>query len=126
MSVYKEIKEKYNLLLTDPDKLVTIKITCYNGTTVRMLTSVTGYNILQCGDLHVLGRADQLNGKTVRFDGVCKNPDGQKIKIKHKIYESGGEDEVKYIFPDDYTGSPEFDESDAEPHYRFYVTMRLL
>ena len=32
MPIYKEKKDKYNLLLTDSGKQVKIKITCYYGT----------------------------------------------------------------------------------------------
>ncbi|RPJ74609.1 MAG: hypothetical protein EHM20_10330, partial [Alphaproteobacteria bacterium] len=104
MATYKEHKENLNLILSDSDKPVKIKITCYYGTTVKLTTSVTDYEILQCGDLQVLGSAEELKGKNIRFDGICKNPSGQSIKIKHNIYEVGG-DEVTYIFPEEFTGT---------------------
>ena len=48
------------------------------------------------------------------------NPDGDEIKITHTIFEVEDQPLI-YTFPEDYTGTNNYDSSDENPTYVFLV-----
>ncbi|MFC2152019.1 hypothetical protein ACFLSE_05775 [Bacteroidota bacterium] len=120
MPQYKEKKDKNNLTVSNTDNSVKIKVDCQYGTIA--FVSFNGEDeikTVECGKEEVIGKANKLKGKSVKFSCTSSNPDDGQIKIIHTIYETGG-NKLIYTFPDDYTGTPDFHEDDKEPFYKFY------
>jgi hypothetical protein len=76
-----------------------------------------------CGETETIGTGSAMNGKTLKFHGASGNPGGDPVKVVHTIYQEDGE-ELVYTFPDDYTGTPDFDPNDQNPSYVFYVKFK--
>lgn len=128
MPIYEEKKDKLKLDVFDSDQLVKITVDTYHGTTVYVSVYLSGEISKTVPDPDnndertiVIGKASELKGKTIRFTGAARNPDGNQIKISHKIFE-GDDNSLIYTFSDDYTGTNNYDNSDQVPTYRFYVT----
>lgn len=120
MSIYKEKKERLNLKLSDSDNDVNITVDCFNGTVASVTFKNPKILEVHCGETKRIGKSSGLRGKTIKFSGAANNPDGNKIKITHKIFEVG-KDQITYTFPDDYSGVPPYDNNDDNPSYTFYV-----
>jgi hypothetical protein len=122
MAVYIEKKEKLNLFLSDSDNEVKITVNCYYGAMAAVSFYQDGLKTVRCGETKVIGKASELKGKSVEFNGKANNPGGNNVKVEHKIHEVS-ENSIIYIFPDDYTGSPDYDPNDENPNYKFFVNM---
>jgi hypothetical protein len=120
MSIYTEKLEKNSLKVSDSSNLVMFKVDCQYGTTASVAFYQNGLKKVRCGKEVTIGKASDLNGLTISFNGSSGNPGKGQIKIIHTFYEEGGT-KLIYIFPDDYTGSPDFNEQDAQPSYEFYI-----
>ena len=122
MAVYKELEEKLKLALSDSDSDVKIKVDCYNGTVAAVSFYINGLKKARCGKTEVIGKASELKGTQVEFNGAANNPGDGEIKIEHSIYMESG-NSITYTFPDDYTGAPPFDSDDENVGYKFHVNM---
>jgi hypothetical protein len=120
MAIYVETKSKLNFNVSNSANLVKIKVDCYNGTVASVNGNHPNSDAIHCGEVQELGVASDIGDGTIRFNCAANNPGGEAIKIKHTIYEEGGES-LTYIFPDDYTGTPDFDENDEHVDYKFYI-----
>ncbi|OFX28206.1 MAG: hypothetical protein A2X08_10515 [Bacteroidetes bacterium GWA2_32_17] len=120
MSVYKEKKEKNILTISNLNNPIKLKVDCQYGTISEVTFNHNELKTVGCGENKIVGSASELKGKTINFNGASGNPSGGQIKIIHTIYEEGG-NELIYIFPDNYSGNPYFDENDQEPSYKFYI-----
>jgi hypothetical protein len=119
MSVYVEREGKLSLTISNTDRLVKIQIDCVQGTTATAsykVDEISGQ--IECGKEVVLGKARELKGKLFYFSVNAKNLDGGQINIHHRIFEYAG-NEAKYIFPDEYSGEPNFVVNDPNPTYIF-------
>ena len=122
MPVYIEKKDKLKLKVSNTDKQIKIKVECYNGTIVTVKFFDNIFKNVYCGETRVIGTAAELKGKTLIFTGIAKNPNGEIVKIKHTIFEVGG-NKVTYTFPDGYTGEPDFNSADPLPDYHFFLKL---
>lgn len=123
MAIYKEQPSKLNHVLSDSDNPVKIKIDCFYGTVASVSFYHNGLKSINCGETTVIGKASELKGVTIEFNGAANNPDGQAVKVSHTIFEENG-NTTTYTFPNDYTGTPEFDPNDENPDYKFFVNFR--
>jgi len=131
MPIYKEKKDKLKLNISDSEESVKITVDTYHGTNVSVRVSLSGEINKKVPDPDnpdddtnntiVIGKASDLIGKTIRFTGSARNPDGDQIKVSHSIFE-GDDNSLIYTFPNDYTGTNNYANSDQVPTYRFYVT----
>jgi len=120
MAIYTEQRIKLNLNLTNSNNLVKIEVNCYNGTVASVNPGQRNQSPIHCGETRTLGKASDLKGKTVRFNCAANNPDEDEIKIEHIIFEED-ENSIEYTFPNDYTGTPNFNKNDEHLNYKFYV-----
>lgn len=120
MSVYAEKENKLVLEVTSSDKPIAIKVDGDYGTKGRVIFRHNGPKKVKSGQTLIIDTAAKLKGTTLEFTGGCENPSGGEIRIIHTLFEKDGK-EIKYAFPDDYTGEPDFDETDQEPDYTFFI-----
>jgi hypothetical protein len=120
MPIYKEDENRNILQVSGTANPVYLKVDCQYGTFAEVTFDHNGLKTAGCGEEISIGPASELKGLKITFNGSSGNPEGGRIRIIHTFYEKGGLPLV-YIFPDDYTGTPPFDENDKEPSYKFYV-----
>lgn len=125
MPIYKEKKEKLNLIISNNDNLVKITVNTFNNTIAPVHIYLSGEIDKMVPDDNnnntvVIGKASELKDKTIIFRSTASNPDGNSIKVSHTIFEEGG-NSLTYTFPDDYTGILPYDHSDLIQSYKFYV-----
>lgn len=120
MAIYVENKDRNILVITVDGGDVEFKIDCQYGTYASVSFFYKGLKTVGCGQNVIIGNTSELKGKNITFNGASGNPDGGKIRIIHTCYEIGG-NTLTYIFPDDYTGIPPYDENDKEPSYKFFI-----
>lgn len=118
--LYTEKEGKNTITISGTDNLIKLRVDCQYGT----LASVSFYSLklvmVGCGKAETVRLARDLKGKTIEFNGSAGNPDGGQLKIIHTIYEENG-NKLTYIFPDDYTGTPDFNATDKQLSYVFCV-----
>jgi len=121
MPIYKERDDKLELIVDNSDNMVKIKVDCYNGTLISLSYDNGNIRTVHCGETEEIGDAEDLKIKSpIEFVGSASNPDGEKIKVEISIFDDD-DHSISYTFPDDYTGSPEYDDNDENPTYRFFV-----
>lgn len=120
MPVYKELEQRNILEVSGSNNPVYFRVDCQYGTIAEVSFGYNGLKTVGCGEEIILDSASKLKGLKITFNGGSGNPDGGRIKIIHTFYEKDGK-KLLYIFPDDYTGNPAFDENDKEHSYKFYV-----
>jgi len=120
MGEYTEKTKKNLLILSSSDGNVSLTVDCQFGTISEVSFYHNELKTAGCGETVIIGTASSLKGKTIEFNGASGNPSGGQIKIIHTVKEESGKS-ISYTFPKDYNGSPEFDDSDKEPSYVFYV-----
>lgn len=120
MEIYKENPDKLNFTLNDSENDVTISLDCFHGTVGSVSFFYKGLKNIVCGKTIVIDTASELKGKTIPFKGKANNPDGNTIQLKHTIRQ-GEENILEYTFPDDYSGTPDYDETNENPNYEFSV-----
>ena len=123
VDTYVEKESRLNLDVTNSDNEIKFQIDCFNGTQANVSLFNGDEKELLCGEAKSIGKASALKGKTVFVIGAADNPDGEAIKIVHKIFETNG-NSLTYIFPDDYTGTPQFDKKDDHPDYKLFINLR--
>ena len=121
--MFTEKKDKLNLNVSNSNNEIKISVDCFNGTIAQVSVDPGKLIIIGCGETKVIGIASALNGKTLEFNGDADNPNNNPIKVRHKIYEVGG-NEITYTFPDGYTGVPAYDNTDSNPSYTFFVNFK--
>ncbi|MBL4708214.1 MAG: hypothetical protein JKY48_07225 [Flavobacteriales bacterium] len=120
MPIYREKENKLNLTVSDSDNIVSIEIECQNGTIASAaFTSNAAVNVT-CGNSATVSTASNLKDDYDIFSCIASNPNGDEIKVVHTIKEANGQ-EIKYTFPDDYTGSTPYNTTDLTPSYEFTV-----
>lgn len=121
MEQYKEEKDKNILEVSNSNNSIKLKVDCQYGTIASVGFIHNGRSKkVRCRKKKVIGSAAELKGKTFKFKGASGNPNRGQIKIIHTAFEEGG-NELIYTFPDDYSGTPNFEEDDQEPSYQFYI-----
>jgi len=120
MSEYVEIKNKLNFKVSNNNNPVFLRVDCEYQTIVSVAFYTDKINSVDCGIEAKIGDAPEIRGKSIDFNGSPVNPNQGSIRIIHTIYQKGG-DKLIYIFPDDFTGEPAFDENDDQPNYVFDV-----
>ncbi len=120
MSIYIENQDKNVIQLQSEQSNVLLKVDCQHGTYAAVTDNYHPSNTVDCGNEMVIGKVAELKEKVLKFTGTSGNPSGDQIKIIHTIYEEGGI-QINYTFPDDYSGTPDFDNEDSEPTYIFFV-----
>jgi hypothetical protein len=122
MPLFKEKDDKLSLPLADSG-VVKIKIDCLNGTIVKARFHFNDFKSLECGQTVEIGSSAGLKNKSIKVKGSAQNPDRDKIKIQHTVFDESG-NSVSYTFPDDYTGSPEYANPPNNIDYEFKINMR--
>ncbi len=120
MSVYDEKMDKFSFITSNSGKPVKLKVETHYGTLVSVALKKESTITVHEDEEKEIGNNGDLKGKTMIFAGVSGNPDNGQIKIIHTISQQDG-NTISYTFPDDYTGSPNFNNSDKQPSYFFYV-----
>jgi hypothetical protein len=120
MPVYKELERRNILEISGSNSPVYFKVDCQYGTITEVTFDYKGLRTVGCGEEVLIGTAAELKGIKITFNGSSGNPGGGRIKIIHTFYEKDGK-KLIYIFPNDFTGKPVFNENDKEPSYKFYV-----
>ncbi len=120
MPIYEENENKLNLDVSDSEQLVKITIDSYHGTVASVSFDHGTIKTVNGGETLEIGKASELKGSSLEFTGSANNPDGNDIKIRHTIFEFEDQPLI-YTFPDDYTGTNNYDSSDENPTYVFLV-----
>jgi hypothetical protein len=123
MAIYVEKPEKLNLAVSNSDNPVKLKVDCQYGTVASVAFNFNGRKTVRYGNEIVIGSANALKGKRIKFTGISSNPERGKIKTIHEIFEKGG-NSLTYVFPDYYTGDPVFNTGDAQPTYEFTINFK--
>ena len=63
-----------------------------------------------------------LKGKRVRLISVTEDRTNQGITVAFTVTQKDGES-LTYVFPDDFTGEPEFDTEDDMPTFYIYLNV---
>lgn len=121
MPIYEEIEDKLKLNVSDTNQSVKISVDSYHGTVASVSFDNGIIKTVHAGETTEVGKASELKGKSIEFSCSANNPDGDQIKITHTIFENEG-NAIIYSFPDDYTGTNNYDNSDENPSYAFLVT----
>ncbi len=119
MSEYIEQSDKYTFP-TSSHRKVNFSVDCHHGTIAEVSFFNDELKTVGCGEQITIGNGDELKDQIIEFNGASGNPDDSLIKVTHIIEEEDG-DSMSYTFPDDFTGTPDFDDDDDEPSYTFYV-----
>lgn len=119
MSEYNEQDRKLTFS-TSSNRNINLSVDCQLGTIAEVSFYTDELKTVGCGDTVKIGNSDELKNKRIEFNGASGNPESNPVKVIHTIEEEEGE-KISYTFPDDYTGTPEFNEDDQEPSYVFYV-----
>ncbi len=124
MALYKENENKLKLNVSDTRNDVFVKLDCYHGTMGWVTFYYKGVQRTDCGgEPATVGEASFLKGKSRIFTLSMNNPGGTPVKAKLTWFEQGSES-LEYAFPDDYTGSPEFDKQDEHPTLKVRVEFK--
>lgn len=118
--VYREKDEKLELQVSGSEAEVSLKVTCYHGTIVKVSYSNLGPKTLSCGEKGNVGKENTLKGARRLYTGSGNNPLEGKFRVVHEFSAPGGV-KLTYTFPDDYTGENAFDESDENPTFQFIM-----
>jgi len=121
MPIYKEKEDKISLELTSESNKVFITVDCYSGTLISLSFDVGTIKTIHCGDTEEIGDAEDLKNKSpIKFVGSASNPEDDNIEVKVTFFDDD-DNSVSYTFPDEYTGLPEYENSDKNPTYQFTV-----
>lgn len=118
--IYREKGDKLTLFLSQNENAVKIKIKCFNCTFGKLRFHFNDFIGVDFGETKVIGKSNLLKDKTIKFKAVAQNMDENNIKIIHTIYEENG-NSLSYTFPDDYTGTPQYNNSSQIIDYEFTV-----
>lgn len=120
MGLYKESKTKLNFTILNEND---IELTVTSSAGVRASTSVNSNNVLVWNnETKVIGNTN-LKGKLVRFITVTEDRTGGSIEVTLLVKQKDGES-LRYIFPDDFTGSPDYDENEEMPTFYIYINFK--
>lgn len=120
MGLYKESKTKLNFTVLNEND---IELTVTSSPGVRVSTTVNSNNVQLWNDeSKVIGNSN-LQGKQVRCISVTEDRTGAGIVVTVLVKQKDGES-LSYIFPDDYTGTPDFDENDEMPTFYTYINFK--
>jgi hypothetical protein len=120
MPIYKEKKEKLTLEIISNERPVNIRVACYYGTTSEISYYLNDLKEVPIGEEVKLGTGSELKGKRLLFTSAASNKDGLEIKLDFTLTQEGTEP-LTYTFPEDYTGTPDFNTEDQEPTHQFHV-----
>ena len=123
MAIFTEKSDKLNLSVSGTDNLVKITVNCFNGTLNKLSFYWKKSRLVSCGQTIEIDTAKELKNKKIEFTGLASNPGADNIKIEHLIFEENG-NTIRYIFPDEYTGTPAFDNNESTPTYTFIVNFQ--
>ncbi len=119
MPIFKEKTDKLTCNLSDTDEEVKIHLTDYNGTVANVSFDFPPKSVDTENSTSRIGNSTELKAKNIFFSGSTNNPLGNHNKIKHTI--SQGNNQTTYTFPDDYSGSNEYSDTDQTVSYEFNV-----
>ena len=119
MGLYKENKTKLKFQLKN-DNDIELAITCSPGARVNTNVNSNGVNIWN-GEKKSIGNSS-LKGKRVRLISITEDRTNQGIIITFTFTQKDGEI-LTYVFPDDFTGEPEFDTDDDMPTFYLYLNV---
>jgi FlaG/FlaF family flagellin (archaellin) len=119
MPIFVEKHDKLNLNVSDTSNLVKITVDCDDGTLTSVAFDSGNLETVHCGETVIVGKAKDLKGKTIEFNGLASNPSGDSINVKHTIFEEGS-NKIIYVFPDNFSGVPKYS-GQPDPSYTFYV-----
>ena len=122
MPLYKEKDDKLTFHLSDSGS-VKIKVDCFNGTIVKVRFHFNDFKSAECGQTVEIGPSTGLKDKSIKIKVSAQNPDKGKIKVQHTIFDDAG-NTISYIFPDDFTGMPAYENPPLNLDYEFKVSMR--
>ena len=120
MPIYEENEDKLNLDVSDSEQSVKITVDTYHGTVASVSFDNGTIKTVNGGETLEIGKASELKGRSLEFSGSANNPDGDEIKITHIVFEDDNQP-IIYTFPEDYTGTNNYDSSDENPTYVFLV-----
>lgn len=120
MGLYKESKTKLNFTVLNEND---IELTVTSSPGVRVSTTVNSNNVKVWNDeTKEIGNSN-LKGKLVRFISVTEDRTGAGIKITLLVKQKDGES-LTYNFPNDFTGTPDYDENDEMPTFYTYINFK--
>jgi hypothetical protein len=120
MGLYKEIKTKLNFnVLNEND--IELTVTSFPGVRVATTANSNGVQVWNNETLSI-GNSN-LKGTLVRLISITEDRTEGGIQVTLSIKQKEGEN-LSYIFPDDFTGSPDFDENDQMPTFYTYINFK--
>lgn len=118
MGYYQEPGDRVRCTLPTLPKPVSIKLDCFNLTDCTIAFPVQGETkTLECGDAPIqIGMANELINSSLSINGNAENIGRDTIEIAI-ITLVDGQEQCRYNFPNDYAGTPDYDENDSNPSF---------
>ena len=122
MAIYREKENKLSLPINDGAGNISVTVNTFLASRGSLSWFFKGELCTAEKDQPtIIGSANQLKNKSIKFDGKSNNPSGSSVKMEY-IFSTDNGELLKYTFPDDYTGTPVFQETDGQPAIKFTVT----
>lgn len=119
MAVYTEKEEKLTFQLNGSTDPVKIELVSVSATEVSVTYGFPPQTVNSQNPVKEVGSPTSLKNKAISFNGSANNPMGNFNKVKHII--SQGDKQLIYTISDDYTGVPDYLDTDETVAYCFKV-----
>ncbi|WP_420386849.1 hypothetical protein [Roseivirga sp.] len=121
MATYTEQEDKLHYQMVDNNHPVIINLTPIQGTLITINYGWPTKYVNQDKREEEVGNYAELKGNRIRFTSSLQNPDGSDNQFEITISQQGNNSTQEYKFPDEYTGTPDYEASSDNQSVIFYI-----